>query len=205
MFLVRKHNIPSFGFTITELLVTIGLMLIISGVVVARYSSFNSAVLLKNQALEVALSIRQAQLFAVAAQGDAGDFEDQFGIHFDSSAGNNRTYRIFRDNNNDGIFDAGDSEIGIPGELDSRFIIRGFVDADNNTGSASSVLTGGDEFTITFERPNFDAKFADSAGALTNDVVYIEIVLAGDTIDDDNVDRLLRTVEITSAGQITAL
>ena len=189
----RKRNVEP-GFTIIELLVSVGVMVIITSVLVARYSSFNSAVLLKSQAYEVGLAIREAQLYSVASQGGEEErFRSVYGVYFDLDSPN--TYILYRDEDDNGRFSPGTDVELQTYQLDDRFEIRGFVDSDNG-GSA----VGGNELSISFLRPNFDARFHTGSGSLNVNVVYIEVVTAGATGNDNNE---LRTIEVSTAGQIT--
>lgn len=190
----RKRQ-PTAGFTIAELLVSLSIVVIVSTIVLARYSSFNSAILLKSQAFELALTIREAQLLAVSAQGSAGNFRSSFGVFLSSVGGAKQQYVLFRDADGDG-FSEGDVVIEA-GQLDDRFSVRGFTSEDN--GGGVDVSDDG-ELSIVFTRPNFDASFYDGAGtALTDEVVYIELV-AGES--EGNTTSDLRTIRVTGAGQI---
>lgn len=177
------------GFGIIELLVSISIMVIISAVIMVQQKSFNSAVLLRSQAYNIALEARQIQLSAVSATGAAGDFRSLLGLHFDTAS--NQEYKIFKDADNDKYYDA--TEIfGKQGKLDKRFEIRAIrAVGDTITGTAVSVV---------FERPNFDARFVDSSGELIN-ASGIEIDIAQKD-GQSGTNDIIRTVEITSTGQI---
>jgi Tfp pilus assembly protein FimT len=54
------------GFGLVELMVSISIMMLLTVVILNRQSSFNGAVLLRNQAYEVAFALRKAQLLAVS-------------------------------------------------------------------------------------------------------------------------------------------
>lgn len=177
------------GFGIIELLVSISIMVIISSVIMVQQKSFNSAVLLRSQAYSIALEARQIQLSAVSVSGEAGDFRSLLGLHFDT--GSNQEYKIFKDADNDKYYDATEM-FGKQGKLDKRFEIRDIrAVGDSITGNAVSVV---------FERPNFDARFVDSSGELTN-ASSIEIDI-GQKNGQLGTNDTIRTVEITSTGQI---
>lgn len=163
-------------------------MAIVSSIILVRQNSFNGGVLLRSQAYEIALAAREVQLRAVSAVGVAGDFRTLQGLHFDT--GNNDTYRIFRDADNDGFFDTAES-LGQQGVLDDRFEIRAI-----RTLGDSYVGTG---ISIVFERPNFDARFFDSSGEINASSVEIDIARRGVSGSTPDV---VRTLEITSTGQI---
>ncbi len=181
------------GFGLIELLVSISIMVIIASVVLVRQSSFNGAVLLRSQAYEIALELRNAQLNAVSSTGQGGVFRAMVGVHFDTA--NPNTYRIFRDStsgsNSDNFYNASE-EFGQQGLIDPRFVISQ-IRADG------SVISGTD-LSVVFERPNFDARFFDAANSeVTAAIVEIDVRRVG-TVGTGSGD--VRTVEVTSAGQV---
>lgn len=178
------------GFGLIELMVSISIMAIVSAVILSRQSSFNSAVLLRNQAYEVALQIRQIQLNAVSVSGNAGEFRSVLGVYIDTTTGVNDEYTLFRDTDLDGFYDVGE-EYGAPGILDKRFEFREIRSGDSLTPTQVSII---------FVRPNFDARFFDgSASELAPDTVEIDVALKG---SNGTGPGYLRTIEVTSTGQI---
>jgi type II secretory pathway pseudopilin PulG len=178
------------GFGLVELMVSIGIMVTVSAIILVRQSSFNSAILLRGQAYEIALQTREVQMSAVSSSDDMseGIFRSVLGIHFDEN--NSLQYKIFRDENDDGYDADGSEEYGAQGEIDKRFVVNdihfiGLVTANNY-----------DAVSVVFERPNFDARFFNSDGQINPTSVEIEIASANDPM-------VFRTVEITSTGQIS--
>ncbi len=185
--LVKKNG--QSGFSLIELLVSISIMVIVLAIVFARQSSFNSAVILRNQAYELALQIREIQLNAVSVSGDVGVFRSVLGVYLNTNPAQSGSYKIFNDADDNGYYDAGE-EYGIQGILDKRFEIRNI-----RAGGATTT-----ELAIVFARPNFDAHFVDSGGEINVTTVEVDVALRGATGSGNGV---LRTVEITSTGQIT--
>lgn len=193
----RKNNAPQSsaqgGFGLIELMVSITVMVIVSSIILVRQSSFNSAVLLRSQAYEIALQAREVQLNAVGATNYAGgDFRSVLGLHFYSSAPNKSRYKIFLDNapNNNHFYNSGE-EYGLQGVIDSRFEVT-----DIQVDGISYP-----ELSVVFERPNFDAHFYDYANhEIGTNKAEIEISQrdsAGAICGKD-----FRVVEITRTGQI---
>ncbi len=179
------------GFGIIELLVSISIMVLVSSVILVRQNSFNSAVLLRSQSYEIALAAREVQLNAVSVNDVTGDFRSLLGLHFDLDE--NQKYRIFRDADNDGFFD-GTEAFGKQGSLDDRFEIRAIRVNRNSGGTVSA-----SEVSAVFERPNFDARFFSATGEI--DAASIEIDIGKRNVQSGGDDSI-RTVEITSTGQI---
>ena len=193
----RSKSAPSRGFGLVELMVSISIMTLVSTVILVKNRSFNNALLLRNQAYEIAFSLRQAQLLAVSGTKESASASNQYGVYFDIGATpGNGQYRMFRDDStsgsNLGRYDNGDVTLGTIRMLDNRFIIREIVDKNNNP--LENILS------ITFVRPNFDALFKDSSGGYYSGPVYLKIS-PKDTNGYANVP--FRVVEVTGTGQIS--
>lgn len=182
------------GFGLIELLVSISVLVIVTSIILVRQTSFNGAVLLRSQAYEVALQLRDIQLSAVSASYDTADFRSTLGAHFTEGAS---SYRIFRDStsgaSDNNFYNVGE-EFGQQGILDSRFEVREIRVIDSTPSTET-------ELSIVFQRPNFDARFFTAgnteviAGSVEIDVARVGVSGSGDSV--------LRTVEVTSAGQIS--
>ncbi|MBY0538640.1 prepilin-type N-terminal cleavage/methylation domain-containing protein [Patescibacteria group bacterium] len=186
------------GFGLVELMVSISIMTLVSTVILVKNRSFNNALLLRNQAYEVAFSLRQAQLLAVSGNKESASNSNQYGIYFDiGSEPGNGQYRLFRDDSNSGSnlgrYDSADHTLpGGIGTLDNRFVIREIVDSNDNPLE--------DTLSVTFVRPNFDALFKDSSGGYFSGPVYLKV----SPKDDSGYTNVpFRLVEITSTGQIS--
>ncbi len=177
------------GFGLVELMVSMSIMALVSAVIITRQSSFNGAVLLRNQAYEIAFALREAQLLAVSGGDEA---VRRYGVYFNTGAATQHQYILFRDSDEDGRYDNGE-QIGLTGKLDTRFEVReAFVDT-----SAHS------EMVILFERPNFDAKYYNSSGVEQNDnVAYVDIARTGITASDVGS---VRRVQVSNTGQISVV
>ncbi|MEW5908140.1 MAG: prepilin-type N-terminal cleavage/methylation domain-containing protein [Patescibacteria group bacterium] len=93
------------GFTFIELLVTVSIFTIISSFLLISYSQFSARASLRKTAQEVALAIRETQVFALIVR-KAGALYPGYGIHFDITAPN--SFIIFSDINNDNAYNAGE-------------------------------------------------------------------------------------------------
>lgn len=182
----RSQRLSQAGFGLVELMASITIVTIVLAVVLARQNSFNDAILLRSQAYEIALGIREVQLNAVSAIGFSEadtPFRTTLGVHFDT--GNPGTYRIFRDTGNN--YYSASEEYGLQHKLDARFRV-GAIRVDGVPRSALSIV---------FKRPNFDAGFYSSSGQVSATVLEIDI---------ENIETgQSRTIEITPTGQIAVL
>lgn len=186
------------GFGLVELMVSISVMAIVSAIILARQDAFNSAVLLRSQAYEIALALREVQLSAVSASGDSGSFRTVYGVYFTDDASlladpANGYFQVFKDGNDNGFYDVGE-EYGPVGKLDERFEVREI----RIGGSAEA------EVSVVFVRPNFDALFYDdgAGGPVAESVIEIDVARRDFVGSGPDV---VRTIEITSTGQIAVL
>ena len=175
------------GFGLVELMISVSIMVLLSGVILARHSAFNGAVLLRNQAYEVAFALRQAQLLAVSGVNTGATTKvQQYGVRFSEVANQNNSYFIFHDQDADGAYDESIDEKIETFQIDKRFDIR------EVTGSSAIM-------NITFKRPNFDAIFVppvpSSAGSIFIDIAKIDTT--------DTKVSTVRRVEVTTAGNIS--
>lgn len=147
------------GFTIVELLVTISFFVIVTSTILVRHATFSGNLLLTNLAYDIALSIREAQVFGLSVSEfgtGTGEFDVGYGVHFDS--GDNTSYILFADREpkDQRYNDDDDSET-----VDVFNIHKG-----NTISLFCGVLSSGTEkcsstdishLDIVFERPNPDA------------------------------------------------
>lgn len=114
------------GFTLTELLVVIFIMTVVSGIVMARYRSGERLYILQIAAQEVMGDIREVQNMALSGQ----TYQDEaplggFGINFRLTAPS--VYTIFADLDGDHTYDAGELIEEI--DLNSRVQINSLAPA----------------------------------------------------------------------------
>lgn len=187
------------GFSLVELMVTIGIVVLVTGIVMVRYSSFNSAVLLNSQAYLLAFDLREAQSLAISVRGRGDEFRQEYGMYFDV-AGNPNQYLLFQDNNSDILtkYNEGE-EINEPYVIDPRFTIVDLCGTPTNTGIESCYSTGGPEYiSISFARPDFDAEM-HGQGFGSNEPLSSARIIVGVSDNDD----FTKTVEVTASGQIS--
>lgn len=179
------------GFSLIELMVTIGIITLVTGIVMVKYSAFNSVVILKSQAYELALDIREAQVFGVSAsRGAGGSYREAYGIYVDFS--NKNEYVLFQDASDNLLYDPGE-EIGETYTIDPRFVISALCTTAGVTKTCASSVS--DKVSIAFKRPNFDARMWSTMNP-TVDFTDIEIA----SINDPTVTR---TVTVYASGQIS--
>lgn len=155
------------GFSMIELVVSTGILIIITTVVLVNHSAFGGNVLLGALAYDVGLSVRQAQVFGLSVREfnvGSGTFDIGYGVHFDVN--DSTSYRIFADIDKSKTFNQGD------GTEEVFFIGQGFSIVRTCVTSPSNVEICSDVgnvsvLDITFIRPDPDAFIRINGDAVT--------------------------------------
>lgn len=181
------------GFTLVELLVTLSLFVILTGVVLFNQSKFNSSILLTNLAYDVAITIRQAQTFGInvrEAPGGGGEFDYAYGVHFNNN--DQKTIVLFVDATGNEKYDSANQE-----SIDKYKIKKGNyikeICVTPNGGTETCDST--DKYLdITFLRPDPDAiiKSSISSGMIDSAKIVIS-----------SPDGNTRYVLVNSTGHIS--
>lgn len=175
------------GFTLVELMISVGIFAIMTGFLLAKYGTFNQGVLLTNLAYDVALTIRNAQSYGLNVKsspvGGENEFNYPYGVHFSTGA----SFVFFADFNSDGRYS--DNE-----KISVNNIKRGSVINDICLGTGPSDCVSSvdiDGVDITFKRPDPNAIIRDDSGTAS----YAEITLL-------STDGSIKKVVVRSTGQI---
>jgi prepilin-type N-terminal cleavage/methylation domain-containing protein len=190
-----KTNIQK-GFTLIELIAVLGIFAILTSVVVFNYSRFRSETILTNMAYEVALSLREAQIYGVSARNAKGiatpDFKLPYGILFKDDS---NQYFLFADTNGqtgDGEFtgtdciNSGGDTCITPYTMQQNIKIdRICTDSEIDIDSAS----------VLFRRPNPEP-IISAGSAITPSFVQIKLVSQSNSI---------RYVLVYNNGQVAVL
>lgn len=173
------------GFSLVELIIVVAIFMVITTVVVFNQNRFSSDISISNIAYQVALQIRQAQVYGTLVRESEGglvedgapsDFDLAYGVSFFKNANTDNTigFRIFADSdyNENGIFGNGYYESSVDGSPISTFNL-----SEGNTitelcvysGNSASCMNSEDESSqvdIVFRRPEPDAII--SSESITN-------------------------------------
>jgi len=179
------------GFSLVELMITVAIVVLVTGAVLVRDSGFNETTLLRSQALEMSLDIRTTQQYGVTIRAD-NPGRSGYGMYFDPQGSPNE-YILFFDADDNGLYDIGE-ELGQRYVLDPRFVITETC-VNGNCDSRRKV-------SVLFRRPNFDAIIGNTNAAGNfyglNGRTEVEIRIA--PVDDTSVTR---SVVVYQSGQIT--
>ncbi len=144
------------GFTVIELLVSVSIFALINTVILAKYNQFNAGILLTDLAYEIALSVREAQVYGLGARETtpgSANFNASYGTHF--TYADNKVFDLFYDLDGSGGYTDGEL-------LENKRITQGNSIADlcvtDGAGGQSCASTGGlSRLDVIFTRPNPDA------------------------------------------------
>lgn len=142
----------------------------IASVVFLNYGGFSGGIKLSNLAYEVALSIRQAQVYGINVREAGGSFSAGYGIHFSSA--DPSKYILFVDTNGNFNYDGGETII-------ETFILQGGY-TFSSVCADSDCLPSVDYVDVVFKRPDPDAHFKTSSGS-SYSIMKIEITSSDGT------------------------
>jgi len=178
------------GFSTVELLVSITILVLVSASVYINYSDFRDSFSLKRTAQEVALAIREAQVYGLAVMetSSGSNTFPGYGIYFDKNTP--QDFVLFADKNNNGIYDKG----GGCGAVDTECVESYKITTTNKIGS----LCAGEDCTISnlnivFLRPNPFVILKSDKGAGYDNVSISVISPAGK----------VKMIKVISSGQIS--
>lgn len=150
-----------------ELLAVTAIIVVVSGVVLANNSQFGGVVVLENLAYDVALSVRQAQVYGISVARFGQDtFSAGYGISFNLSSPT--TYALYADvypgEGGNGLFEPEQSEL-----VQLSTFNRGYRIADICTTSSLGIETCGSasRLDVLFKRPEPDAWLSVSGDSCT--------------------------------------
>ncbi|MBI2627986.1 MAG: hypothetical protein HYW71_00940 [Candidatus Niyogibacteria bacterium] len=154
------------GFTVVEVLITMGVFALVSSMVLANYPKFSERLTLEQTAQKIALSFREAKILSLTVgESEIGTrIFPGYGVHFDAGeSGNNKRYLIFSDLNADKKYaEPDDGEKDIFGIQSSAFI-SGACFGEEDAGSLSECQSYNQTkiLDIVFTRPKPSIDFYD--------------------------------------------
>ncbi|MEX2405217.1 MAG: hypothetical protein WD579_01300, partial [Candidatus Paceibacterota bacterium] len=155
-----------------------------------NYRGFDNSILLTNLAHEVALSVREAQVFGVSVRGQGSDFSAGYGLHLDTDSPG--TFILFADTQAGGGYSSSfDTDVDIY-SFNSNFGIESLQQIQS--GGGYSTIDGAVD--IVFTRPDPEPDF------------YVNGVfqsMTGVRINIESPDSSTRAVEVYSTGQISVV
>lgn len=194
-------NSSSKGFTLIELMVTVGIFVFMTALILAKYNSFYSGTLFKNLAYDIALTIRQAQTYGISVKvadvPDDRNFNSAYGVRFNTGSLKQFSLSAY-DKAGSAYTQRTDANLRNFNIKQGAKIKEICVGTSANSCDLLSDQSGNPTILdIVFQRPNPEAIFCTSDGASCTTIKYIKITL----VASDNVT--LHTVSVNNVGQIT--
>lgn len=147
------------AFTLIELVVVTAIIIVVTSVVLVNNNRFGGVIQLENLAYDVALSVRQAQVFGVSVQrygsGANADFSSGYGMHF--TVNDPVHYEFFADLDKDGFFDSGENVPPSPYTIRNGFRIAGLCSPQGADAATCLSASPATQIDIAFKRPEADA------------------------------------------------
>ncbi len=143
------------GFTVVELLVVMSIFTVITTLILVSSSKFNSDTAVKNLAYDIALIIRQAQVYGISAREfgvGSGSFNYRYGIHFNAS--NPDTIIMYADSNANNTYDGVLEQVDVYTLKNGNTVSSLCVTPPSGPAICGPTITRVD---LLFKRPNPDA------------------------------------------------
>lgn len=177
------------GFTMIELLVTLGIFSVMTGVVLASYRTYDTNANFANASEDIVLALRQAQVYGVGQKGQGASFSTPYGAYFSNAAGKTHQIVIFADTVADNIYGSGDTVLQtITWSNNISVDVTGSgLKCDNSTGVSN--------LNFVFTRPFPDAKITMGNGTVC--------LTGGQILIKDSNTSKTATVYVSTAGQIS--
>ena len=181
-------------------MVTIGIFVFMTALVMARYNSFYSGTLFSNLAYDIALTIKEAQTYGISVKVTdpslSSTFKAAYGVHFDKTA--NTTFTLFADTDSSPASHANVYNIGTDA-VESQYYLRnggtisGLCVGTNGSSCDSTVVNLLD---IVFRRPQ-PAALISVNGSYSATYNYAEITIrSGD-------GSATKKIKVTGVGLIS--
>lgn len=181
------------GLTLIELMVTITIFTIITGVILINNQQFNGGIVLTNLAYEVALTIRQAQVYGLGAKGSGGTFSSAYGVFLDDTKLKEIVFFIDLDGNK--TYSGGNEAVQIV-DIKQGNEIKDFCITDAGVERCIDQI---DKMTIRFVRPNPDSYFWALGGATVYEGAVTKVKIVVWSPQTQNKRRIV----IENTGQIS--
>lgn len=203
----RRSSSPSSGlkgFTLVELGISLAIVTLITGVVLANYGAFSSATQLSNLAYDVALSMRKAQAYGISVRQVAGSADFAYGLYIPTTAAGATTYILFADLNKNSRYD-GNASCTSGTECLERYVLTQGISIKEAcvSGPVSLCTTAGTitSFTTLFLRPDPDARFIIQT---TTSVYDLNAASGGEIyFRIENPQGSSRVIRVLQSGQIS--
>ncbi|MBI5457803.1 prepilin-type N-terminal cleavage/methylation domain-containing protein [Candidatus Kaiserbacteria bacterium] len=169
----NRSTTSSRAFTLIELLVVTAIITVVSSVVLVSNNRFGGVVQLQNLAYDIALSIRQAQVYGISVQrfgtncSEPGSacFESGYGMHFLKNDAQH--YELFADVDQDGLYVVSENVPPSPYTISGGFRIIDLCAPEGTSWALCKDASPATQLDIVFKRPEPGAWISANGVACT--------------------------------------
>jgi prepilin-type N-terminal cleavage/methylation domain-containing protein len=157
------------GFTLLEMAISVGIILIISALILADFPYFFRRLELSRTAQAIAFSFREAEANALAVREFGSGIFPAYGLHFENPPA--KSYILFADVNGDRAYNA-------PAELADTFFIQNLPSIVQICAGAKSSPPGDcsiNKLDVVFVRPNPDIIISADEAQFTDAEIIIKL------------------------------
>lgn len=193
--ITRKLISNTKAFTLIELMVTVGIFVLMTALILARYNSYYSGTVFTNMAYDVALTVRQAQVYGISVKrGADGAFTSSYGVYFKKESPDDK-FHLYT------YLGGGSPTKSV---LEKTYTLKrgakiNSLCAGSGKDDCSVLQTIGDELNIVFKRPNPEpiicAKYGINPQNCDHKYAKIELVAS------DGVTK--KSIIVKATGQIS--
>jgi len=195
------------GFSLIEMLVSIGILSVLFGIVFLNQNTYSESMALQNLADDIGLEIVVAQSYSTSVREiipGSGDFDTSYGVSFSlrsGADGSPTSYVVFADFDGDGRYDGDWAScsgecLRIVDITRGNFIENLCIERNNSTELCS---TGTQRVDIVFARPNLQPQtiFLNSAGNQISHPSY-----SGSIIKLSSPNGFLKSIVASFSGNV---
>lgn len=181
-----KINLQA-GFSLLEMVMVLSIFAILTAVVSYNYGTFNNQMTLTNLAYEIAMQVREAQVYSLGVRSSNNTFDSRYGVYFKKGE-SSFIYFIDRETISipaDGKCDGGSGcdacinppSPALPTECQEKFSLsRNMKIEDVKVTTGGNTNSTNEPVFITFKRPDTEAiirKGSDNTNVFQNKVEII--------------------------------
>ena len=193
---MNRHTSTKSGFTLVEMVICLGILVMMMSIVLASYRSFGTNAKFTSASEDIVLALREAQVYGVSTKGYTNNtcggtttFNCSYGVYF---ANGTNGFTVFVDQNNDKFYNSGAS----PSEAIPTSSVTWASNISVTDLSCDGFPCTNGNVSVTFKRPNVNAYIEDLPLSSSS---YNKVKI---TLTDSNTSAT-STVTISSAGQIS--
>lgn len=197
------------GFTLMEMVVSITIFTLITVVVLYNHSAFSNNILVTNLAYQVALTLREAQVYGLSSVGKEDtsgitNFKVGYGVHFDTSSEDSKKSFVFFSDVTDNKKYDGDCADSNPNECVENIPITSgnkiekicihLIGDPDEIKSCSDVVSELQMVDVVFKRPDTEASIYVENQETPINLVEIYVT---------STQKRQKKVTVLSSGQIS--